>query len=297
MLAHFSFTPNDVMATYLKVESRVKHMEPDLFIPNNILFADGNSLKTTDGENTTIVSGIAKNDGYQEGYGATARFYDISDFTQISTTHVIVVDSGNDCLRLIDRETGMSSQYLGYCGIGGGPINYPLGIISDVNLPGVLLVSDDYVIHNVNTSSQPPKVSEAFDVNSLYMTQDPDTGDIFTTTDVAVKKISYSTKSEIKLAGSHYGYKDGSFRLANFKTLQGILLVERDTLLVADESDNRIRVLNLNTNQTSSICSGEKGHQIGNSTACTLTEPNSLMVLNGELYVGEWRRIRRLQGL
>ena len=43
------------MTTFLKTNSIVFHMEPDLYIKNNIIFADGPDIKTTDGLNTTDV--------------------------------------------------------------------------------------------------------------------------------------------------------------------------------------------------------------------------------------------------
>ena len=54
---------------------------------------------------------------------------------------------------------------------------------------------------------------------------------------------------------------------------------------MADEGNNRLRVLDLNTNQTSSICSGERGHKDGNLLFCSLAEPYSLMLHEGEIYV------------
>ena len=89
---------------------------------------------------------------------------------------------------------------------------------------------------------------------------------------------------------------DGDFDFARFETLQGIIFLH-DKILVAEEGNNRLRVLDLNTNQTSSICSGERGHKDGNLLFCSLAEPYSLMLHKGEIYVGENKRIRKIKGL
>ena len=295
----FSTFEDSAMETFMKSEGQVKYMEADLYIPGNILFVDGNSLKTTDGTRTTIITGNVSTSGYVEGTASEALYNSITSFTQISPTLVVIADNGNDCLRLLDRTTANSSQYVGYCYPGGGmggPMSYPLAITQNLKSPDMIFVTDDYAIHQVNSSNNPPDVSQAFDVNAFYLTQDPQTGDLYTTTDTRVNKISNSSGTAVKLSGSFNGHRDGDFDFARFETLQGIIFLH-DKILVADEGNNRLRVLDLNTNQTSSICSGERGHKDGNLSICSLAEPYSLMLHEGEIYVGENRRIRKIKGL
>ena len=63
------------MTLYVHTESYVYHIEPDLYIPGNILFSDGGSLKTTDGLLSSLIVGSAINAeyGFDEGPGEGNR--------------------------------------------------------------------------------------------------------------------------------------------------------------------------------------------------------------------------------
>ena len=55
-------------------------------------------------------------------------------------------------------------------------------------------------------------------------------------------------------------------------------------------------ILNQQTSHTSSVCRESVGHIDGDIDTCTLYYAHSLMVLNDTLYVGEYQRIRKVQG-
>ena len=77
-------------------------MEEDLFFPGNILFSDNFALKTTDGVKALVVVGD-KASGFQNGYGASARFGHIRSFIQLPVIEAVLVDPNNGCLRKVDR--------------------------------------------------------------------------------------------------------------------------------------------------------------------------------------------------
>mgnify|MGYP001793602669 CR=1 FL=1 len=100
------------MATqYITTEGSVFDMEEDLYNPGNLLFVDQYSIKTTDGTTTSVVVGSGSEEGYVEGVGEAARFKTIFGFKQISITQLLVADSGNQCLRSVDRETNQTSLF------------------------------------------------------------------------------------------------------------------------------------------------------------------------------------------
>ena len=47
--------------------------------------------------------------------GAEARFYFVRGFTQISEKFVVVADTDNHCMRLIDRTDHFTSVFSGQC--------------------------------------------------------------------------------------------------------------------------------------------------------------------------------------
>ena len=91
--------------TFVTTESDVFHLERDDFVLENIIFSDSHALKTTDGDDTYNIAGIATRSGYIEGVGTVARFLYIASFLQLSTNRVLITDWGNHCLRSLDRIT------------------------------------------------------------------------------------------------------------------------------------------------------------------------------------------------
>ena len=80
----------------------VDHMEADLYVPGNVIYNDRSSLKTSNGTGWKIIAGATKELVYKEGTGGDARFSRTIRFTQISRTQIVVSDTYNHCLRLLD---------------------------------------------------------------------------------------------------------------------------------------------------------------------------------------------------
>ena len=95
-------------------------MERDLSNPKNILFADGNALKTTDGQTTTTIVGSSREPGYSNLRGKQARFKHITSFLQLDARRIVVVDKRSYCLRLVDRVSQTVEPLAGKCEQGYG---------------------------------------------------------------------------------------------------------------------------------------------------------------------------------
>ena len=123
-------------------------MEADLYIPGNVIYTDAFSIKTSNSTESQIIAGDTTQYGYQEGTGSAARFESIWGCTQISSTRLVVSDTDNHCLRLIDRVSGRTSQFAGQCTKrgyqDGSPALFgdPQSIIKDVKEPEQLIVAD-----------------------------------------------------------------------------------------------------------------------------------------------------------
>ena len=90
----------------------IYHMEKDLYVPNSIILTYLHSIQSYDGNTLTNIAGKATEFEYQDGEGEAARFYEVTHFTQLNDTQLLVVDSGNRRLRLIDRVTRATSEFL-----------------------------------------------------------------------------------------------------------------------------------------------------------------------------------------
>ena len=100
-------SPTDIIST----SDYVYHMDLDRYRPGFILYTDKNALMTSDGTTTHLIAGNSTQYGYREGVGAEARFSYIKGLEQISEKLVVVADSANHCMRLIDRTSNTSSLF------------------------------------------------------------------------------------------------------------------------------------------------------------------------------------------
>ena len=113
----------------------------------------------------------------------------------------------------------------------------------------------------------------------------------------AVGIFSYQMKTFTVISGStSRGFQDGPFSEVQFYGPVALSFLNNHTLLVSDHRNNRLRVLNLITNTSSSICSGEEGHTDGNFSPCSLKSPLGLLTLEDTVYIGNFLRIRRIEG-
>ena len=294
-----------VVMTFVTTASNVYHLERDDFVPDNIFFSDSSALKTTDGTDTYNIAGKATQRGYVEGVGTVARFDIIASFLQLSTDRVLITDYSNHCVRSLDRITNETMTFVGNCTNSGNKdgtdalLILPLKLIVDIKNPTrLLLAEEDGIIKSVkaangNVSYFGTIVDHSFIRN---MIQEQDRGDLFVTFEHGVGLLDYHTRAFSVIAGSGVsGFNDGLFNQTRF-SYPSIKFLNSHTLLVSDTGNQRLRVLNLITNTSSSICTGEWGHADGNFSTCTLAWPHGLQILNETLYIGTYQRIRLIKG-
>jgi len=274
----------------------IYHMEEDEYIPGNILFTDSNSLKTTDGNTTTVIAGNAAVKGYIEGIREESRFAALTGFVQISPNEVIVADAVNHCLRLVDRSTGETQPFVGTCGKEGhtdgatAQFNMPWSIIKDNQVPDHLLVIDringlvrsvlvnDRLVSTYASVMDKPK-------NLLQL----DNGDLIITSDHAVSRLDYSLHNLTLLAGTSetYGSDDGDFSSTRFFHPAAVIKLSDSKLMIADKANGKLRVMDLKTRQTTTFCTGMPAK-------CDFYDPRSLLLDGDELLVGEQGKIIRI---
>ena len=114
-----------------------------------------------------------------------------------------------------------------------------------------------------------------------------------------IVKVTYKSKNKLQyISGGRKGFLDGSFHDGHHQKPTGILLINRgNTILVADELNGSIRVLDLCTNTTRSICSDDNGLFNGElEDVCGLNYPHSFVVNGTDLLIGEAKRISKIKG-
>ena len=283
------------------------HIAEDEFVPGNLLFADGNALKTTDGTTTSVIAGSSILAWYLEDVGSNARFSGIFSFLQLSRSHIVLADYFNYCFRSVDRTTNLTSTYSGNCTNRGDrdgvdALFYsPISIILDMKNNTQLLIADFYLGSLKKIILADKRVSTIYTDSSyrlITLLQDPSTGNIYVTFNHGSGLIDYESLSFSVIAGSssQSGFVDGAISQVRVSYPREVAFLSPHKLLIADNSNNRLRVIDLITNTSSSICSGVGGHLDGDLLSCRLRYPWSLLTVNDVIFFGEYQHIRSIQG-
>ena len=187
-------------------ELNIHHLEPDLYVPGNILFTDGNFLKTTNGSITLLIVGISHIGAYSEGAGTDATFTHISGaFLQTSPEEVLILDCSNHCVRSIDRVTNQTAPYAGFCGHtkngsrdGSYPLfNFPYSVIIDLKSPTqdiIIAEREGKTLRSLNKRTKYVKTFHKGVLKFLKMAQEAVSGNIFVTFEHGLAVWNYHTK-------------------------------------------------------------------------------------------------------
>lgn len=294
------------METLITTESDVLHIEVDLINSSKLLFSDSNALKDTDGVITGTLVGVAAEIGYIEGFSTAARFDDITGFAQLSDTILVLVDSGNHCLRLVNRKVLQSSPLVGQCETAGykngidAMFYFPSSVIKDPRYLKLLLVTD-------NGNSALRKVDLT---NNLTTTVIEKSNDLYKPTGIVYDYLSgnwllvndhyigiYQSEPKnfsIITGSTSSGSLDGELSVARFSYPTGVCLLSDKMFVVADWDNHRLRVVNTADNSVSSVCDGGRDTVDGAPETCKLNDPSSLMANEGALYIGQYKAIRYL---
>ena len=250
-------TPTDFISTSYVV----RHMELDRYRPGFIVYIDKHALMTSDGTTTHLIAGNFTQRGYREGVGADARFNFMTGFVQISEKLVVVADSNNHCMRLIDRTTNKTSLFSGQCQSEGyedgrpGQFRYPRSVVMDQRDKNQLLITDsrNKAVRTVDVESQAVgKFSQSASLNNIMgITQEEKSGDLYVTAYHAIYKITYIQKTLSLISGSpgrnSHGYRDSTLLNSLFYWLRGRIYITPHTLLVADTTSNKLSLVDMDS--------------------------------------------------
>lgn len=119
----------------------------------------------------------------------------------------------------------------------------------------------------------------------MHLIQD-DNGDLYVIAAFhAIYRITYRQKIATLISGSPgtNGYTDSSLLNSIFYYPRDLVFIGSQTLLVADYNNNRIRLVDMNSDRISTLdlCSG------------CLYRPTSLLITNNSLYVGQYKTIQQ----
>lgn len=296
------------LTTVVSAENYVLHIEVDLRDENRLLFSDGCSLKSRhlDGNASMTLTGSTYECSYIEGHGTEARFTEITGFTQVNFTTILTVDVGNHCLRMFNEETGRTTQFIGKCRTIGfrdgldALFHWPYFIMKDVRSPGFYFVTDRDnhavrlvdIVTRLTTTYIQQWAGLAKPKNMAY---DFSMENVLVTNQSSIKKFSLETGIVESVAGFDYGaFTDGPLQHSKFNRPGGLISLSQNLILIADEFNNRIRVINTADNAVQSFCTGASGTVNGTVQTCQLNYPVSLARGRENIYIGQYGAIRSL---
>lgn len=291
----------------------VSHLEEDQFVAGNILFSEYQALLTTDGQSQDVIvgqHGFWPIYDYQEGIGTNATFRTISSFAQLNRTHTLIADRDNGCIRSLNRLTNETSHFSGICehlkgspkpAIDGSRLNATFWKINSLTLYKTTLyivesnsqriraldLADERVrtvitADNFTHSHHLPRVIVAnWDTDILYVTTRYGIGQY----DPSSDNFTYMVKSP------QSGFRDGNLLESKWWYNDGMVLLPNNSLIVADVNNNRLRIVDLISNNVTTWCFRyPKAFQ-----NCSITKPNALRLINCTLFISNSKLISTLR--
>lgn len=93
------------------------------------------------------------------------------------------------------------------------------------------------------------------------------------------------------------GHMDGSFQNALFHIPSSIQPLTERIYMIADNKNNRLRVIDAETECVYSICTGEPFKVLGDMKNCAIKSPATLLYTEGQLYIGVSGYIFKMEGM
>ncbi|XP_067940925.1 uncharacterized protein [Watersipora subatra] len=279
-----------------EVEIAVWYIQEDITEAGTFLFSDGATLKTFNpvSQKESIIVGSNLSPSYQEGVYMDASFSTITGFTQVNLTHIVIVDSLNHCLRFVSRATRQTSTYAGLCEEPG--YREGEGTLARFNTPhqAVMVDSSIFVTDYENFAIRMINLSTSLVSTFDYLTQQPiaialNNRRLFISTPSSLLRINLDTNEQRYIIESTtLGLNDGAFRNAQINRPNSLLILSKDTVLLAESGNSRLRVVDLVLKDISTICKkGRDTFEDGNLKNCRLVQPLALARLNeGSIFIG-----------
>ena len=282
-------------------------MEVDQTDSNNILLSTDYQIHTYNivERKLTSIAGKPGVPGLEDGAGDQAEFSWVTGFAQLDSSIVVVVDSYNNCLRQLESSSRRVSHYAGVCQFGGGGGNND-GVADQAqfDLPWSVYVNR----HNDNELTVTDTINKALRLVSTInrevttlMTNLPD-GPYSIVWHPHDNSIIYVSCACVVIIIDLTSISRGYDTLVSYCTgasiesdLKDIMFLSDSAILLADSRYNQLYVYDINSNASYSICTGEEDSEDGGISQCKLNDPESLLQVDDQIYVGEDGSIRTLQ--
>ena len=246
--------------------------------------------------------------GFQNGAALESTFKHPRSFYQLDERRIVIADTENDCLRLLDRTSEKTRTFSGVCEQHGGDdgdmwsARYanPVYVARDIKSLCYLIVLDvnsqylwsdedsEYywdhqtVIRQVDSGTGYTTTNATVSRKLLYFTQDPLNFHLYATGDFrGIYKLPYNDMDNANMMPDSI---PGSW----FSERKQLIFIDTDTLLVTDKGLNKLLLYDITTGKSDSICDSGASNDIcapSGLETCNIPSPVSLYMSEGDLYV------------
>lgn len=294
----------------------VTTLAEDEYYRGNLLFSDYCALGTTlNGVDISYVAGEPHNSGYREGRGGVAMFRTISSFVQQNSTHVLVTDRYNHCVRVVNRQTNQTSPFAGRCQISGGQDGNlteatfitPWGIAAGgqyvfvADLGGWTQYRTWGAVRKIDLSTGLVVTLHQNDTNMRYpmgLVLDEAMNYLLITSIDGIFRLNLTDQASSAprlLTSGQEGFKDGPIADTRFRYPEAIVSLGSGVYAIADYMGQRVRLFDYDSDNVSSICMGKRGLEYKNAESCKLFEPSSVGLIGSTLYIGMKHTVATIQ--
>ena len=255
------------------------------------------------------IAGSATESGYYNGGANTTRFNSPSSFVQLDEAKIVIADRDNHCLRLLSRESEiMTTTFSGECessGLVDGDANLtrfssPRSIARDLKSPEFLIVFDGLSygtkIRLVDSSNGYTTINKSDAGTFYYFTQNPLTFDLYVCGKKLVEKMEYDNGFHRVKVGE---LVPSNTPYANLPNHTQVRFIDDDTLLIADEHNNKLRMFELSTKGSETICTGgTSSSSSADLASCNIDSPVAFYIhtRTKTLYVVNTQRLYVIKG-
>ena len=290
--------------------------------PGYIIFTDKSSLKASDGQRVETLCGNTNQAGYRNGQCQTALFerYLLS-FLYLNDTHLVIADTYNFCLRLLDMEKKILTVYAGVCTAKLFHPNYRLQ--AKFRLPTYLAMSartpikalfildresaavrylkfEDEFVYTMIRSEDELHAMSGMEIDTVYDNM------MLVKSSYYIKRLNISTygvkiqtlfSATQRARQNHILDRDGPLAEAYFSGDCDITAIANNVYIqTGHETSERLRVIDLEKKGVSSICTelDQLEFKGGSVSECSVPWSYGVTLIGTKIYVGASTYIARL---